>query len=138
MRHPRRQVETKESRISMTAPGLYRRADEDIFIGSAASATARRAPWRESQGAGWPRPATEGTKASPFVGSPVLDDESRRAVTMVHDWGNGTSENVCWNHPVSAAASRLGQPFQARRHVDPVAVDIRPPNELNSRRAERP
>ncbi len=88
MRHPRRQVETKERRISMTAPGL--------------------------------------------------DDESLRAVTMVHDWGNGTSENVCWNHPVSAAASRLGQPFQARRHVDPVAVDIRPPNELNSRRAECP
>ncbi|MCH9021050.1 MAG: hypothetical protein IIA73_11890, partial [Proteobacteria bacterium] len=51
----------------------YRQADEDTFIGPAASAPARRAPWRESQGAGWPRPAPEGTKASPFVGSPVSD-----------------------------------------------------------------
>ncbi len=54
------------------AVALAARADEGTFIGSVASATARRAPWHESQGAGWPRPAPEGMKASPFMGSPMF------------------------------------------------------------------
>ena len=68
-----------------------------LMILTAASLSARDA-WAD-----WRRVETKERRIS--VTAPGLDDESLRAVTMVHDWGNGTSENLCWNHPVSAAAS---------------------------------
>lgn len=68
-----------------------------LMILAATSLSARDA------GADWRRVETEERRIG--VTAPGLDDDSLRAVTMVHDWGNGTSQNLCWNHPASAAAS---------------------------------
>ncbi len=68
-----------------------------LMVLAATSLSARDA-WAD-----WRRVETKERRIS--VTAPGLDDDSLRAVTMVHDWGDGTSQNLCWNHPASATAS---------------------------------
>ena len=104
----------------------YHRADEDSFIGSVASAPAliaiigRRAPWRESQGAGWPRPAPEGTKASPLMGSPVqvlmlpdLDQDSHDRRFGRHPEDHGLQPQF---HRVAAKVEPFGRALARKIH----------------------